>query len=210
MQQEHTLHKTLLIIFTRYPAPGTTKTRLIPSLGKNGAAELHRRMTEHITEHCTSFAKRNNTSLQMHHEGGSKKAMQQWLGSHIFKTQVKGDLGIRMSSAFQEAFNNGYCKVVIIGSDCPDLTPNILQSAYQKLDHADLVLGPAHDGGYYLIGLKEPRPFLFSKIPWGTNLVLDKTLRIAEHYQLTISLLEQLNDIDRPEDLTHFSCYSNP
>jgi rSAM/selenodomain-associated transferase 1 len=197
-----------LILYTRFPAPGTSKTRLVPALGAQGAAGLHRRLTEHTLHQADLFCLRHGVSLEIHFAGGDQEAMRQWLGSHTFKPQSTGSLGERMAQTFQQAFTAGAAQAVIIGTDCPGLTAEILVQAFSTLRTSDLVLGPAMDGGYYLIGLTKPRPSLFSEIDWGTPSVLKQTL--AKAHALTISQLPPLHDIDRPEDLAHFDYHSNP
>lgn len=191
----------ILILFTRYPEPGATKTRLIPALGPQGAASLQRWMSERALGLAHSFCQRQGLSLEIHFEGGGEEAMRAWLGPQRFTPQVGTTVGERMAHAFALAFSTGVKRAVIIGSDCPGLTVAILEQAFCRLQGCDLVLGPARDGGYYLIGLTEPRPSLFTDIAWGTATVLQQTLDRAR--SLTISQLPPLHDIDRPEDLAH-------
>jgi rSAM/selenodomain-associated transferase 1 len=128
--------------------------------------------------------------------------MESWLGSDLnYQEQDAGDLGDRMRLAFQSAFNSGIQRAVIIGIDCPGLNAEILQQGFEKLEENDLVLGPAEDGGYYLIGLGRSIPELFRGINWGTAEVLEKTVAIASYLDLAIGYLSQLPDLDRPEDL---------
>jgi hypothetical protein len=191
-----------LIIFTRYPEPEKTKTRLIPMLGPEGAANLHRRMVEHTLIGVRSLKDGSALSLEIRFAGGSVGAMENWLGSDIaFTPQGNGGLGQRMERAFEEAFQAGMEQVVIVGTDCPGLTEDMVRQAFVRLQEADFVLGPARDGGYYLIGLKRPAAGLFQDIPWGTNGVLEKTLAAARNLQLRVSLLAPLQDVDRPDDL---------
>ena len=191
-----------LIIFTRYPEPGRTKTRLIPVLGATGAAELHRRMTEQALATARQLAALQVVALEVRYSGGDAALMQQWLGANLLlRAQSDGDLGGRMREAFHEAFQQGCERVVIIGTDCPGITSATLAAAFAALCHNDLALGPASDGGYYLIGLRRLIPQLFDGILWGTDGVLRHTLQIAAALDLRCSLLEQLDDVDRPEDL---------
>lgn len=191
-----------LIIFTRYPEPGRTKTRLIPALGAAGAADLHRRMTEQALATARQFAARQAVALEVRYSGGDAALMQQWLGANLrLRAQSNGDLGARMRDAFDEAFQQGGERVVIIGTDCPGITSTTLASAFAALLQNDLVLGPASDGGYYLIGLSRAIPQLFDGILWGTDSVLRHTLQIAEAADWRYGLLEWLDDVDRPEDL---------
>ena len=190
-----------LILFTRYPQPGATKTRLIPALGAQGAAELHQRMAERVLQQALSFSRTRGVALEIHFAGGEESAMRQWLGQHTFSPQGEGSVGDRMAHSFKNAFDAGVSQAVIIGSDCPGLTAKILENAFDALESCDLVLGPARDGGYYLIGLTQARPALFTGIAWGTEAVLNQTL--AKAHALTIKQLTPLHDIDRPEDLAH-------
>jgi rSAM/selenodomain-associated transferase 1 len=191
-----------LIIFTRYPEPGITKTRLIPVLGKAGAANLHRLMAQRTIARALSLQKSRRLSVEIHHTGGSQQQMEDWLGTDlIYQNQIDGDLGARMTAAFQNSFDSGVDKVAIIGTDCPDLKAEILAQAFDELSDRDLVLGPAKDGGYYLIGLRRSIPELFDGINWGTSEVFASTRAIAQNLGLNIAVLPILADIDRPEDL---------
>ncbi|HKQ04398.1 MAG TPA: TIGR04282 family arsenosugar biosynthesis glycosyltransferase [Blastocatellia bacterium] len=191
-----------LIIFTRYPEPGRAKTRLIPALGAEGAADLHRRLTERTLATARRLATLRRLTLEVRYAGGDAALMRQWLGGgpHL-RAQGDGDLGARMREAFREAFEEGCYGVVLIGTDCPDIAPATLLSAFTALGDNELVMGPARDGGYYLIGLRRAIPQLFEGINWGTDTVLRHTLQIAARLDLRYRLLEQLDDIDRPEDL---------
>jgi hypothetical protein len=191
-----------LIIFTRYPEPGKTKTRLIPVLGAEGAARFQRQMTQQTVAQVKELKTFRPLSVEVHFAGGNQQLMQDWLGSDIiYRQQSEGDLGRRMASAFKESFTSGMTGVVIIGTDCPDLNAQLMVKAFDALDQNDLVLGPALDGGYYLIGLRRLIPELFTGISWSTAEVLEQTISIAERLDLAIAFLPLLNDIDRPEDL---------
>jgi rSAM/selenodomain-associated transferase 1 len=194
-------HKNLLIVFTKYPIPGKAKTRLIPAIGREKAAELHRLMTERTI--CTAglLAAREAVSLKIFFEGGNLEAMRAWLGKRDFKRQVSGDLGKKMLAAFEQGFSGKAQKIVIIGTDCPALTPALLRAAFLNLKTNDLVLGPAEDGGYYLIGLRKRAAFLFQDISWGSKEVFSQTQTKAAEYDLSLATLETLRDIDRPVDL---------
>lgn len=203
--------KKNLLLFTRYPLAGHTKTRLIPALGREGAAQLQRQLTEKTLRTAEYLAARCPLSLAITHAGGTTAQMMTWLGpNHLYREQGSGDLGAKMARAFTASFKNGHQQVVIIGSDCPDLSTEILATAFAKLAHHDLVLGPARDGGYYLIGLRRPCPELFSRRSWGTALLLAETLAVAKKLALNPYLLEELTDVDRPEDLKYISNYSDP
>ncbi|MCU0565814.1 MAG: TIGR04283 family arsenosugar biosynthesis glycosyltransferase [Oculatellaceae cyanobacterium Prado106] len=207
--------QTQLIVFTRYPRPGSTKTRLIPALGETGAAHLQRQMTEHTLRQVETLHQQRAIAVKIWFAGdknlnlddpdqiaAEQQLMQDWLGSQWnYQPQGTGDLGARMAAAFQEAFVAGMEQVLIIGTDCPGLNADRLTDALQALQQQDLVLGDATDGGYYLLGLKRFIPELFVGIDWGTAAVLQQTVAIAENLGLAIAHLPPLTDIDRPEDL---------
>lgn len=199
----------LIILFTRLPKPGFTKTRLIPALGADGAANLQRQMTVHTLNRAQSAARRHGLALEVHYTGGERPDFQQWLGADIeYRQQETGDLGVRMAQAFASAFKRGCRSVVLIGTDCPQIDESILREAFSSLEGKDLVLGPAHDGGYYLIGLRRPSPELFHEITWGTETVLEQTLLRARDAGRSYCLLETRNDVDRPEDLALWTAIS--
>ena len=159
-------------------------------------------MTERTLQQLREYSAFPSISLEVRFDGGDKTLMKAWLGPNLnFRDQGHGDLGVRLERAFKEAFQSGTNRVVIVGSDCPGLTAEILQKAFDGLADQDLVLGPARDGGYYLIGLSRLLSPLFVNIPWGTEEVFNKTLEIANKLGLKPLLLEPLDDIDRPEDL---------
>jgi hypothetical protein len=199
-----------LLVFTRYPEPGKTKTRLIPLLGEQGASDLHSHLTVATIDQIEPLAN-SQWSLEICFTGGSQKLMQDWLGDRFNYREQRGDgLGDRMKLAFTDAFAAGVSQVAIIGTDCPDLTASIITEAFTALGDRDLVLGPAEDGGYYLIGLKQVWVELFTGIAWGTDTVLAQTLAIAEKLALRTYLLPVLQDIDRPEDLDSLGNFPLP
>jgi uncharacterized protein len=193
-----------LMLFTRYPVAGQTKTRLIPHLGPEGAAALQRRMTEHILNQITAAARQLPLVLEVHFSGGSLAQMQDWLGDRptvTYHSQAGGNLGDRLIAAFCQSFEAGRRGAIAIGSDCPALGLDHLSAAVEALKHVDVVIGPATDGGYYLIGLSQPQSALFQTIDWGTDRVLTQTLAAAADQGLSVELLTPLTDIDLPEDL---------
>ena len=214
--QNETLRQTV-ILFTRYPQAGKVKTRLIKGLGPEGAAKLHSRLTKQVISNLLPLVKNDSVCLQVSYCGGSKEEIQTWLGSDLpLKRQQGNDLGERMVRAFEQAWESGAKKVVLIGSDCPGIKPSIIENGLQYLETHDLVLGPAADGGYYLIGLRadvqqcRQYELLFQNISWGTEEVLRQTVQQAEKAKLSFTLLPELHDIDRPEDLAHLHYYTDP
>jgi rSAM/selenodomain-associated transferase 1 len=197
-----------LILFTRFPESGRTKTRLIPALGAKGAVALHDRLAKHALGQARRLAELRGAEFSVHHAGGSASAMRIWLGEGIaYEPQRGDDLGARMAEAFRDAFSGGAERVVIMGSDCPDLSAEILSRAFDTLETDPVVFGPAFDGGYTLIGLRHPCPELFSGIEWGGRTVLMDTIRKAWQNDLQVTLLDPLRDIDRPEDLEHAAAF---
>jgi len=191
-----------LIIFTRYPEPQKSKTRLIPALGPVGAAVLQREMTRHTLRRADELAERERVSVEVHFDGGSRASIEACFGPEArYRPQSGGDLGRRMSEAFASAFREGATRAVIVGTDCPGITAPLLRAAFDRLADHDLVLGPALDGGYWLVGLRRPAPRLFAQMPWGSDRVLEETLDAARQTGLSTSLLERLADVDRPADL---------
>lgn len=191
-----------LAIFTRYPQPGLTKTRLIPALGAERAAELQRQMTEHTLRQVRCMQQRYAVTVNLHVAGGDEAAMVAWLGSQWhYQPQTEGDLGDRLTAAMNSAFDSGASRLLIIGIDCPGITADVLEQAFAILEQADCVLGPATDGGYYLIGMRSPIPQLFQDIAWSTEHVFQQTEAIAQSLGLSLQTLAPLSDIDYPEDL---------
>ncbi len=191
-----------LIIFSRFPRAGASKTRLIPALGPQAAADLQRMMTVRVVSQARRLAGGGGLELQVHLEGGSPRQGALWLGPDLsYRRQAQGDIGQRMAAAFAQAFAAGARRVVLVGSDLPGLDHRRLGKALAALARSDLVLGPAADGGYYLVGLRRPAPALFEHIPWSSETVLARTLAKARRLGLRHQLVEQLSDLDRPGDL---------
>lgn len=191
-----------LVIFTRYPEKGKTKTRLIPAIGAEKAAQIQKLMTENIVKIAEEL--KDKIEVKIYYTGGNQTLMESWLGDQWQCIPQQGkDLGEKMFSAIESNFKSTKKPVIIIGIDCQSLTVDILEKAFFALDNHNLVLGKAEDGGYYLIGLKQPIKELFKNIKWGTNTVYQDTINIAKKNNLSIFNLPILADIDRPEDLVN-------
>jgi rSAM/selenodomain-associated transferase 2/rSAM/selenodomain-associated transferase 1 len=191
-----------LIVFTRYPESGRTKTRLVSTLGAQGAADLHRQMAERAVRTARAAMAGKNVDVEICFTGGDEQKMREWLGADLrYSLQVGHDLGQRMANAFQLGFHEGYRRVVLIGTDCPELTGNILDKAFALLEQRDVVIGPAHDGGYYLIGMARACLRAFTAIPWGTAKVLQATLDALRDAGTSWALVDRLVDVDTAEDL---------
>lgn len=197
-----------LIVFTRFPEAGKAKTRLIPELGADGAADLSIELIGHVMRVVSSVSERESIDVSVWFTGCDEDGARQLApGPYTYREQAGADLGSRMSAAFAAAFDDGYDSIVIVGSDCPELSESIVSTAFQELADADMVLGPAADGGYYLIGLRAPRPVLLEGVEWGSGTVFDSTVAIAGEHGLSVATLPTLRDVDRPEDLHHYESW---
>ena len=176
-----------IIIFTRYPEPGKTKTRLIPKLGEEGAATLQREMTEHAVRTARKYGL---ADICISYTGAETAQMQAWLGDRLrYTRQADGDLGERMHAAFESAFDSGVEYALIIGIDSPEIDTPMLDAAFENLRRHDLVLGPATDGGYYLIGVRQDASEvvlsrIFQQMPWGSDTIYRETIERAEAAKL--------------------------
>ena len=194
---------THLIVFGRYPRVGMTKTRLIPVLGPAGAASLQKRLAEKTVATAREAALQIGARLTFCHDGGNAQQLCQWLGNRpiLYLAQATGDLGRRMHLAMQGAFDVGARRVVLVGTDIPGLTTEMLEEAFDALHERDLVFGPSMDGGYWLVGMAKPEN-IFAGIVWSRPDVLEKSLALARKKGMTSHLLAPLNDLDTPDDLT--------
>jgi hypothetical protein len=159
-------------------------------------------MTLHTLRWAKELAEDVRVSVEVRFEGGDEPRMRRDFGDEFpYCPQGPGDLGSRMARAVQDALQGDARRVVVVGTDCPEITVDIVTDAFDRLASCDLVLGPASDGGYYLIGLQREFPAIFSSMPWSSERVLRESLRRAEELALSVSLLKTLADVDRPEDL---------
>jgi len=186
-------------MFTRYPVPGRTKTRLIPVLGPLGAAELQRQLSEQT---LAVLLRSYQAPVDVAYTGGTREQVRRWLnGARIqLYEQPPGDLGRRMQHVIQGAFDQGARQVVLVGADVPEVTPKHMVDAFEALAGHDLVLGPSEDGGYWLIGCRRPAP-VFHGIDWATPHVLAQTIGAAKRHGLSTALLKPLRDIDTEADV---------
>ncbi|MDH3583851.1 MAG: TIGR04283 family arsenosugar biosynthesis glycosyltransferase [Phycisphaerae bacterium] len=190
-----------LIVFTRFPDAGRTKTRLIPALGTEGAARLHEQMVRRTLTLARDLQGRGVCDLEVCYDGASAEAMQRRFGPGRYRPQCSGDLGQRLAEAFVRASAEGCPAALAIGTDCPLLEGPLVQEAIDRLRRADVVVGPADDGGYYLLALRRPQPQLFQDVEWGSEKVLAQTRERAAEAGLKLASLRNLPDVDRPEDL---------
>jgi rSAM/selenodomain-associated transferase 2/rSAM/selenodomain-associated transferase 1 len=196
------LNAERVIVFARYPEAGHVKTRLIPALGPEVAARLQEALTRHTLTVVQWLVQRRACDLEIRFAGGNAERMRSlYGGEHRYVEQRGEGLGARLEQAIAAAFAEGVERLVVIGTDCPLLSGPLLSTAFEILRSTDVVLGPAEDGGYYLIGLRAPQPSLFAGIDWGTEHVLRQTLGRAARAGLTTHQLASLPDVDHPEDL---------
>ena len=204
----------IILLFTKFPEPGKSKTRLIPAVGAEQAALIQRQMTTEVLASISHYRIEYPIDLRIYYDGGTLHLMREWLGEqNLYTTQINSDLGSRMAAAIAEHIQK-YTAIVIVGSDCPDIDSVILHQAFTALRSYDVVIGPAYDGGYYLIGVQanitqENLNYLFTEINWGSGEVLSQTIAKLREKNLSYRLLKRLNDIDTPEDLQHFNYNPN-
>ena len=179
------------------------KTRLAIELGDGAALAAYRSLAERVIADVQTSEAFSPVVCFTPRE--SEQAMRIWLGpSARLRAQCDGGLGERMAGAIAEAVEHGADRVVVIGTDCPDVNASVVEHAFEQLDDADVVLGPATDGGYYLIGMSALHASLFAHIPWSTADTLRVTLDRARESRLSIALLEERNDIDTADDWRHW------
>ena len=183
------------MVFTRNPELGKVKTRLAADIGDEAALRIYR----FLLQHTFQITKQLNCDKAVYYSEGIPENDIWKEGDFQKKLQQGKDLGQRMQNAFENAFSEGYSHVLIIGSDLYDLEEKDLKKAFLALDKNDVVIGPAEDGGYYLLGMKKLKSTVFQKKKWSTSEVLKETLEDLKNEQ--VSLLEQRNDIDTIEDL---------
>jgi rSAM/selenodomain-associated transferase 1 len=195
----------LLIIFAKEPVPGQVKTRLCPPLSPEGAARLYRCFLEDILEEMAQVP--GIRVALAHSPAGAKDFFQKLAHPDILLfPQAGADLSDRLVRACDRGFTGGFKNVLVRNSDSPDLPGEIVAAGVQALKsgRAEVVLGPSPDGGYYLVGLNQPRPELFQGISWSTSTVLADTLERARRLSLAVHLLPFWPDIDTPADLQAF------
>jgi len=190
-----------ILIFVRAPEAGRVKTRLAAEIGADAALRVYRRLAEHAVAEARAVSA--GVALRIHftpRDAGD--AVRRWLGGGAeYVAQAGGDLGARMHAAFEAAFAAGHSRVVIIGSDLPGLTAELLRDAFHQLDDHPAVLGPARDGGYYLLGLRQMVPQVFRGIAWSTGEVFAATAERLATLGITPALLPEMADVDVAADL---------
>ena len=186
-----------LVVFLKAPRPGLVKTRLAEALGPDAACAAYRRLADALLTHLAPIP-----AVELCFTPADASAeINPWLRADWSAIpQSEGDLGERLEAAFAAHFLADAERVIIIGSDCPDVTVADIEDAWVELDGHDVVLGPALDGGYWLIGLRAPQPTLFTGIPWSTDAVFGETMRRARESDLRVAVLRELSDVDTVSD----------
>jgi rSAM/selenodomain-associated transferase 1 len=198
--QSH-VQDTCILLFAKYPAKGMAKTRLQPALGIDGAARMAQKLLLHSIEQAVATGFAVELCVSPAPTDPCWQALDlpdtlQW------SAQVEGDLGVRLATASRQALKM-HNHVLMIGSDCPSLTTQRIQTASQQLDDHDTVMIPALDGGYVLLGLTKANDSVFSNIQWSTDSVATSTQQRIKALDWTVAQLEPLHDIDEPVDLQH-------
>lgn len=192
--------RDVVLIFARAPVPGRVKTRLAREVGDERAAAIYLGLGRRVVDQLREGPWRTQVCFDPPEE---ETRVRRWLGEAglRFRAQGEGGLGERMNEAFGAAFEEGAARVCIVGTDAPGVDEARVAEAFHALDAADAVFGPALDGGYYLLALREPAPELFRDVPWSTGAVLRTSLRRAREAGLRVRTLEPLGDVDRAADL---------
>ena len=185
--------KPFVALFAKYPRAGEVKTRLIPALGADGASALHRR----LVERTIATVRASGLDLVLYYAGASAEEFAAWLGKDVkLVPQGEGDLGARLARVAAPA--------ILLGADIPGLLPQHLRDAATALEVSPVVIGPAEDGGYYLLGFTDAVPFLFADMTWGVETVRAETERRLTEAEMAWRGLAMLADCDRPEDLARW------
>lgn len=182
-----------IALFAKYPRAGEAKTRLAPLLGDAGAAKVHRR----LVERTLATMRESGLPFAVYYTGAGADEFSAWLGADVHLVQQgSGDLGTRLARVSGPA--------IVLGADIPGLTAQHLRDAAKALDEVPVVIGPASDGGYYLLGFREQIPAIWRDMAWGTDVVLHDTEVRLRDLDLAYRKLGVLDDCDRPEDLANW------
>ena len=189
-----------IIIFVRNPELGKVKTRLAKEIGDEQTLQVYIELLHH-THDITLDVDADRFVYYADYINDNDL----WENKNFKKKLQEGKtLGNRMMLAFFELFQQGYSKIIIVGSDCPELTAFIIEDAFDKLDNTEVVIGPSSDGGYYLLGLTKLIPELFNNKQWSTDTVLADTIKDAVSLKKSCSFLMELYDIDTADDLRRY------
>lgn len=192
--------RPLVILFVKNPVPGEVKTRLAATIGTPAAVALYHQLLDRIQ----SVVTQGEWDTQIWY-GNDIPEIDRWSEAGFPRHKQQGaDLGARMHHAFTEAFAAGYQRIILIGSDIPDITPALLEEGFVMLKKQDVLWGPTHDGGFYAIGLRKPQPHVLLHLRWSHPHVLRDSIARAESSKLSYALMPTLSDIDTEEDMHHW------
>jgi len=194
-----------ILLFVKYPEKGEVKTRLAKATGDSKAVSLYKCFVDEIIK---TLRKVKAVIWICYYPEKSADNMVDWLGDAFYYSQQKGrDLGERLQHCFEMSFEKGFEKTIVLASDIPEISENIIDEAFKCLEYKDAVIGPSYDGGYYLAGFKKKSydPRIFENISWSTNLVYEETLGKIESCKLSYSVLEKINDMDTIDDICKLS-----
>jgi len=193
--------KTCILFYLKFPEKGKVKTRLDDNIGKAKTLKLYKAF---VIDSLDTLKRLNKPVIVCYIPNKAKEEIRQWLGKdYIYSLQLGKNLGMRMKNSFKQALKKGYEKVIIIGSDSPDLPLAFLKKAIEMLDKTEAVIGPSEDGGYYLLGFTKSgfSPMVFDDIPWSTPSVFSKTMKKLRDLKITTSSLPAWRDVDTFQDL---------
>lgn len=204
MQRDHVADH--LLFFTRFPQSGEVKSRLAMEIGEVRALAVHDAMAHYCLAKAEAAAMSINALLRVLITGASLADAADWLGErHLFVDQGDGDLGVRVGRAIRASIRLGAKRIVVVGSDCPALTPSLIVTAFDVLTSNPVALGPAVDGGFYLLGIdagmSATLPLLLADLPWGTNRARARLQQNANDLCITVRLLPMLGDVDTLADV---------
>lgn len=196
------MNKELVIVFVKNIKLGKVKTRLAATIGNQGAFDVYTQLVD-VTEKAIKNIKADKRIYF------SEAVVENTWKNNVKAVQQGGSLGDRMSHAFKQGFEDGYDRIVLIGSDLPDITESQINAGLQALKSNEVVFGPAEDGGYYLVGFSKFHDFVFQNKPWSQDNLLEETLNELKENRVSFSTLETLNDIDTFEDLIASKFYQS-
>jgi rSAM/selenodomain-associated transferase 1 len=200
-----------VIVFARYPRQGRVKTRLSNTLTSEFATGFYKLMAEHSFDICLSLPQEEHDLHFFYDNVNDLESVKNWVDNRFsLHLQVGMNLGDKMKDAFRVIFKNRYEKVIIIGTDCPEITVNLLLKSFEELSYKNIAAGPSIDGGYYLLGMDKFYPFLFDEIEWSSNTVFAETIKRVTENKLSMFILPELIDIDTEEDLKKWLSKSPP
>jgi len=203
-----------IIVFARLPVEGKVKTRLAKDIGNKNAASFYNVCADHILSEVRKVKESGVGLFLFYSDKNEDGDIKNWVGDDFyFHSQLGDDLGTRMLNAFRLVFKEGYKKIIIVGTDVPDIDSALLLNAFNELNENEFVIGPSEDGGYYLLGMKTLTVDVFEDMKWGKETVFDSTIEKLDNKKARYKILRKLVDIDTKQDLLlwfHKSGADNP